>query len=178
MRMKRTFLQVESVGIVSPLLLDKDGFQRCVTFSDCLFLADHSHNLFSVSKVRQNGAQVNFGQSLSTFVKGNATIPFEEHANLYVLKGKTFDLCSSSGENAKASLWHCRLGHNHFKNVKRLAHHVSGSHDGNQYCKKWRKENRNSISFSLAFWDRCQLLWLVTIHMLFLLRRDTASTQR
>ena len=55
-----------------------------------------------------------------------ATIPFEEHANLYVLKGKTFDFCSFSGENEKTVLWHHRLGHNNFKNVKRLAHHVSG----------------------------------------------------
>ena len=97
-----------------------------MTFSDCLFLPDHSHNLISVSKLRQNGAQVNFGKSLSIFVNERATILFEEHANLYVLKGKTFDFCSFSGENEKAVLWHHRLGHNNFKNVKRLAHHVSG----------------------------------------------------
>ena len=60
-----------------------------MTFSDCLFLPDHSHNLISVSKLRQNGAQVNFGKSLSIFVNERATIPFEEHANLYVLLEKT-----------------------------------------------------------------------------------------
>ena len=76
-----------------------------MTFSDCLFLPDHSHNLISVSKLRQNGAQVNFGKSLSIFVNERATIPFEEHANLYVLKGKTFDFCSFSGENEEAVLW-------------------------------------------------------------------------
>ena len=53
-------------------------------------------------------------------------MPFKEHANLYVLKRKTFDLCSFSGENEEEVLWHHRLGHNHFKNVKLLAHHVSG----------------------------------------------------
>ena len=121
-----TFSQVEGVGKVSLLLLDKDGIERCVTFSDCLFLPDHSHNLISVSKLRQNGAHVNFGQSLSIFVNGRATIPFEEHANLYVLKGKSFDLCSFSGEKEEAVLWHHRLGHNNFKIVKRLAHHFSG----------------------------------------------------
>ena len=97
-----------------------------MTFSDCLFLHDHSHNLITVSKLRQNGAQVNFGQSLSIFVNGRATIPFEEHANLHVLKGKTLDFCSFSGEIEESVLWHHRLGHNNFKNVKRLAHHVSG----------------------------------------------------
>ena len=121
-----TFSQVEGVGKISLLLLDKEGIERCVTFSDCLFLPDHSHNLISVSKLRRNGAQVNFGKSLSIFVNERATIPFEEHANLYVLKGKTFDNCSFSGENKKAVLWHHRLGHNNFKNVKHLAHHVSG----------------------------------------------------
>ena len=93
-----------------------------MTFSDCLFLRDHSHNLISERKLRQNRAQVNFGQSLSIFVKGRATIPFEEHANLSVLKS----FCSFSVENEEAALWHHRLGHNNFKKVKRLAHHVSG----------------------------------------------------
>ena len=37
---------------------------------------------------------MNFGQSLSIFVNGRATIPFEEHANLYLLKEKTFDFCA------------------------------------------------------------------------------------
>ena len=97
-----TFSQVEGVGKISLLLLDKEGIERCVTFSDCLFLPDHSHNLISVSKLRQNGAQVNFGQSLSIFVNERATILFEEHANLYVLKGKTLDFCSFSGENEEA----------------------------------------------------------------------------
>ena len=83
-----------------------------MTFSDCLFLPDHSHNLISVSKLRQKGAQVNFEQSLSISVNGRATIAFDEHANLYVLKGKIFDLCSFSGENEEAVLWHHRLGHN------------------------------------------------------------------
>ena len=98
-----TFSQVEGVSL---LLLDKEGIERCVTFSDCLFLPDHSHNMISVSKMRQNGARVNFGKSLSIFVNERATIPFEEHANLYVLKGKTFDFCSFSGENEEAVLWH------------------------------------------------------------------------
>ena len=65
-----TFLQVEGVGEASLLLLDKDRIKRSATFSDCLFLPDHSHNLISVSKVRQNGANVNFGQPLSVFVNG------------------------------------------------------------------------------------------------------------
>ena len=69
---------------------------------------------------------MNFGQSLTFFVNGRATIPFEEHADLYVFKGKTFDLCSFSGENEEAVLWHHCLGHNNFKIVKRLVHHVSG----------------------------------------------------
>ena len=118
------FSQVEGDGKLSLSLLDKEGIERCVTYSDFLFLPDHSHDLISVSKLRKNGAQVNFGQSLN--VNGGATIPFEEHANLYVLKGKTFDFCSFSGENEEAVLWHHRLGHNNFKNVKRLAYHVSG----------------------------------------------------
>ena len=56
-----TFSQVEGVGKVSLLLVDKEGIERCVTFSDCLSLPDHSHNLISVSKLKQNGTQVNFG---------------------------------------------------------------------------------------------------------------------
>ena len=115
-----------SLGNVFLLFLDKDGLERCVTCSDFLFLPDHSHTLIRVSKLKQNGAQVIFGQSLSILVDGKATIPFEEHANLYVLKGKTFDLCSFSGQNEEAVLWHHRLGHNYFKNLKCLAHHVSG----------------------------------------------------
>ena len=62
-----TFSQVEGVARVSLSLLEKDETEHCVTFTDCLFFPDHSHNLISVSKLRQNGAQVNFGQSLSNF---------------------------------------------------------------------------------------------------------------
>ena len=98
--------------------------ERCLTFSDSLSLPDQSHNL--ISKLRQNGAQVNFGISRSIFVKGRATILFEEHVNLYALKGKTFVLCSFSGENEEAVMWHHRLDDNNFRNVKRLAHHVLG----------------------------------------------------
>ena len=61
-------------------------------FPTACFLPDHSHNLISVSKLRQSEAQVNFGQSLTIFVNRKATIPFEGHANLYVLKGKTFEI--------------------------------------------------------------------------------------
>ena len=127
-----TFSQVESVGEVSLFVLDKDGIERCLTFSDCFFLPDYSHNLIKDSQLRQNGAQMNFWQSLfaransSIFVQGRATIPLEEHANLYVLKGNSLDLCFFSCENEEAVLWHNRLGHNSFKKVKRLAHQVSG----------------------------------------------------
>ena len=68
-----TFLQVEGVGKIFPLLLEKDGIERCVTFSECLFLPDHSHYVISVGKLKQNAAQVNFGQSLSILVNRNAT---------------------------------------------------------------------------------------------------------
>ena len=68
-----TFTLFEGVGNVSPLLLDKDGIERRVTLSDCLFLPDHFHNLISVSKLRHNRAQVNFEQSLRSFVNGKAT---------------------------------------------------------------------------------------------------------
>ena len=53
-----TFSLVEGVGKVSLLILDKDGIERCVTCSDFLFPPHHSHILISVSKLRQNGAQV------------------------------------------------------------------------------------------------------------------------
>ena len=82
-----TFSQVEGVGKVSLILLDKDGIEHCVTFSDCRFRPDHSHVLIIVNKLRRNGAEVNFGVSLSIFVNGRGTIPIEEHAKLNVLKG-------------------------------------------------------------------------------------------
>ena len=171
-----------------------------MTFSDCLFLPNHSHNLISISKLRQNVAQVNFGQPLSIFINAKATIPFEEHANLYVLKGKLFDLCSFSGENEEAVLWHHRLGHNHFKKlVKRSAHHVLGLSLKNsafdklcccEVCtisksirqpvslKMERKNLQNLVSLPLTFWDRCQLLHLVAIDTRFLLRIATPGTRR
>ena len=100
-----TFSQGQGNAKVSLLLLDKEVIERCVTFSDSLLLPDHYHNLISVSKFGQNGAQANFGQSLSNFVNERATIRFH--------------LCSFSGENEEAVLWHNCLGHNYFKNVKR-----------------------------------------------------------
>ena len=83
----------------------------------------------------------------------------KEHAKCYVLRGNTFGLCSLSSENEEAVLWPHRFGHNHFKNVKNLANHVSGmslkkwllinfvvvklakllSHDGKQYREKMER---------------------------------------
>ena len=146
--------------------------QRKVKMRMGRFLPDHSHNIISVSKLTQSGAQVDSGQSLSIFVNrdGFATIPLKEHDNLYVLKRKTFDFCSFSGENEEAVLWHQRLGRNDFKIVKCLVLHVSGMSLKNcafdklcccEVCKisksrrqpvsqKWRQKLRNLISFSLT----------------------------
>ena len=99
------------------------------TFPDSLSLPDNTRNLISVNKLRQNQEQVNIGhlgQSLSIFVNGETNIPFEAHGELYVLNGKTIGLCSFSGENEEAVLWHHRTGHNHFENVKLSARHISG----------------------------------------------------
>ena len=57
----RVFRKLRVLGKFLFILLDKEGIERCVTFSNFLFLPDLSDILISVSKLRQNGAQVNFG---------------------------------------------------------------------------------------------------------------------
>ena len=64
--------------------------------------------------------------NLEHFCQWKSNYSFWRACNLYVLKEKTFDICSFSGKNKEAVLWNHRLGHNHFKNVKRLAHHALG----------------------------------------------------
>ena len=49
----------------------KKGSNVVWPFLTVFYFPDHSHNLISVSKISRNGAQLNFGQSLSNFSKEN-----------------------------------------------------------------------------------------------------------
>ena len=54
-------------------------------------------------------------------------------------------LLDKDGENEKAVLWSPRLGHNHFKNMKGLAHHVS------------RMKLKNSAFYKLCCCEVCTI---------------------
>ena len=89
--------KVEEIGIVRVCLLDTEGNEYFVTFSNCLFLPDQAQNLISVSKLRQKGVKVDFEKESKMVAPKGTTFSFIKNKNLYLLKAKFSEFSGTSG---------------------------------------------------------------------------------
>ena len=95
-----------------------------IVLKDALFVPDNSKNLISVSKLREAGVDVSFGEKLKiNFNK--VSFPFEVENGLFVWK--TFPCSNENCFNVDSlQLWHAKMGHNNFSDLKRLPEFVEG----------------------------------------------------
>ena len=79
-------------------------------------------SLISVSKLREAGVDVSFGENLKlNFNK--VSFPFEVENGLFVWK--TFTCSNENCFNVDSlQLWHAKMGHNNFSDLKRLPEFV------------------------------------------------------
>ena len=182
------FSKVEGIGNVRGCLLDTEGKEHFVIFSDCLFLPDHAQNLISVSKLSQKGVKDEFGKESKMVAPNGRTFPIIKNENLCLLKAKFLEFCGTSG-NTNSLLWHQRLSHNIMGEVEQLSSCFLGtSFQGSRFEKtcvceicqisKSHKtpvynnpQPRKSEKLELVFsdvWGRCpQLPWAVTVLLFF-----------
>jgi len=102
--------------------------QGDIEFDDCLlkdvlYVPDITKNLLSVNKITENGGTVKFSQQEVEIIKEDTVIKGRKDSNgLYCLK---LDCAESSmfSENSQLSvieLWHKKLGHMSYENMKKL----------------------------------------------------------
>ena len=118
---------VEGQGVAKIYLLDKRGVSHVLKLSDCLYVSDHSRNLFSVIALGQKGAKVVFDDTCELRCSDKVSLPFVQRKGLYVTKA--FSVCSSKFSSTckrDFDLWHCRLGHNNKRDVQKLSKSVQG----------------------------------------------------
>ena len=100
---------------------DEEGEFKMIELKDTLYVPENSRNLLSVSKMKKAGAEVVF--SASSFVRqGNGSV--------YPLRGLfLWDTFVGKDECYVVSTlkqWHCRMGHNNYKNLSHLEQHIEG----------------------------------------------------
>ena len=102
------FSKVERIGNVCACLLDTEGKEHFVTFSNWLLLSDHAQNLINVSKLSQKGMKVEIGKESKMAVPNGITFPIIKNENLFLLEAKFPEFCGTWGENTNSLLWHQR----------------------------------------------------------------------
>ena len=90
-----------------------------IVLKDALFVPGISKNLISVSKLRERGVDVSFGEKLKLVIN-KVSFPFRVENVLFVWK---FFPCSNE---FSLQIWHAKMGHNNFSDLKRLPEFVEG----------------------------------------------------
>ena len=95
-----------------------------IVLKDALFVPDNSNNLISVSKLREAGVDVSFGEKLE-LVYNKVSFPFEVENGLFVWKN--FPCSNENCFNVDSlQMWHAKMGHKNFSDLKRLPELVEG----------------------------------------------------
>ena len=95
-----------------------------IELNDILYVSENSRKLLSVSKMKKAGAEVVFGAS--SFVRqGNGSVyPLREESGLFLWD--TFVGKDECYVVSTLKQWHCRMGHNNYKDLSHLEQHVEG----------------------------------------------------
>ena len=95
-----------------------------IVLKDAFFVPDNSNNLISVSKLREAGVDVSFGEKLE-LVFNKVSFPLEVENGLFVWKN--FPCSNEDCFNVDSlQMWHAKMGHNNFSDLKRLPELVEG----------------------------------------------------
>ena len=116
--------QYQEKGMLSFLIKNSDEELKKIVLKDVLFVPDNSKHLISVSKLREAGDDVSFGEQLKlVFIE--VSFPFEVENGLFVWK--TFPCSNENCFNVDSlQMWHANMGHNNFFDFRRLPEFVEG----------------------------------------------------
>lgn len=91
-------------------------------------MPDLNHNLLSVRKLEMNGFSITFEKGHGLIKKGKEVIAIanRNESQLYVLNFLQCKALSVASAETNVQLWHSRLGHLSYENIKRLQSQVDG----------------------------------------------------
>jgi hypothetical protein len=101
--------------------VDVSGQKVGVVIRDVLVAPKIDRRLISVSKIVQAGGTVNFGSEGAVISCGGVDIPAQPEWSLFTLHLEPYtDTANQVSGGGDAQLWHARLGHRNFLDVRRL----------------------------------------------------------
>ena len=101
---------------------------------DALFTPSNGQNLLSVAKLKKAGGSFHFAERDEIVTKSGTIFALEPRKNMCIWRTVTnraidMDNHCNQGQQCFASIlkvWHERLGHNNYNDLKRLSDHVEG----------------------------------------------------
>jgi len=120
-----SFSQIEGFGTVEFTATDDVGVRHKIELKNVLYVPEYSKNLVSVKKIVLNGGFVKFDDE-SYISSENVKFPLVEENSLYYWKVEAEHHRSFSSD---IKIWHQRLGHNNYEDLRKLKHHVDGLPD-------------------------------------------------
>ena len=104
-----------------------DGGYVNITLKDVVVAPQMGRNLLSVLKMAESGAEVRFARTGATIERGGVRVPLRRSGKLYLLDllepvagGSEQGHKEQAHVATEANLWHRRLGHRNYADIKRL----------------------------------------------------------
>ncbi|KAJ0169236.1 hypothetical protein K1T71_015266 [Dendrolimus kikuchii] len=121
-------LKVASCGKVNLNIIQPKGITSTIQVNDVLYIPELSTNLLSVSQMIKNQCKVEFdNKGCNIYNKNSEKVATAKLINnMYRLNLCTGQAYISEHKNSDFYLWHQRMGHLNFSDLKKLESHVQG----------------------------------------------------
>ena len=118
---------VKGKGTVEAFITDVNGIERMYKFHDVLFVPSYNVNLMSVSRAEAKGNSFIFKSDQPVIQCGqDEALPMCLQGQLYYLQCRFSARAHSAKETRDATLWHRRMGHLNFNDVKKVYSDLNG----------------------------------------------------
>ena len=121
-------------GRVEFYLFEDNGKRAKITLSEALFVPNFGKNVISVSKLKNFGNKVEFGDIDQILTRDGTVFLLMQENNLFRWIAKFINHETQQNDFCRGQclvfsnlkLWHDRLGHNNFRDSIKLQNHVDG----------------------------------------------------
>ena len=115
-------------------MCEDSGKRAKITLSEALFVPVYGKNLISVSKLKNSGNKVEFGDNDPIVTRDGTVFPLMQENNPFQWSAKFINHKTQKNEfcseqclaSSNLKLWHDRFGHNNFQDLIKLQNHVYG----------------------------------------------------
>ena len=127
--------KIEGRGRAEFYATKRNGDSAKIILKDALYTPSNGQNLLSVAKLKEAGASFHFAERDEIITKDGIIFALEPRNNMFVWRtvtNPTIDMdsnhCNQEEQCFASSLkvWHERLGHTNYNDLKRLSEHVEG----------------------------------------------------